>query len=790
MQKPNRTKPLILEEEEVAFKPPQISTKISNSLPLYPIMKQILFSLILLLPLSSLAQPDTSIQLTAPLKHFPQLLFDPNLPEITQFQQFQQSLILRRDVPELKWNWECLGPNEMPEELNPGGKAIPTYAINRGNGTGRINFLLVDPLNPNRIFACSPTGGLFVSIDNGENWNVAGTDQLPVAGVASVSIDAKNNDRWFIATGDGDDTFQFSDGVWRTTDAGKNWENISGWKFNKSIPVSEVLWDYTRACKVICHPKNPDLVWVCTNKGLFATRNASAEADNVRWRKVLSPFLYDIEILPWDPNVIIVSGTELHISINAGKKWKKIELPSYPEDSVYVWPRISTEISPADPDHIYCAITTMKSWDTRELGEASLQRYNLKTGKWEFIRSLKQGMNNMIASRARAFAISPIDPNLVMVGNVHPVYRSIDGGLNFEKVKENQMHDDIHHLQFSPDGNTVWAGHDGGVSYSIDAGINWQNRCFGIGAANVFGVSVAQQQETQILFGGYDVGCNLLKGGKWYHTNFGDGFENIIHADNPDVMFVTAQTGSVRRCVDGETFDASMKTGNSSGPWHTWIVSNPSMPNTILFAADKVLRSPDMGDTWQEILNVKKLDEKWIMAYRIHLNPNFPDVAYVYAIPKGGEGRHLLLKTDNVNEEDPESVIWRELPLPRDGWLNGLTIDPDDSNKFFIVFGGFEQSGKCWRFDGTEYHDISANLGMCQAQSIIIDHRDPEERIYLGTNYGIMTRSKREKEWTILDGLPGTYIISLAINTVTNKLIVGTYGRGVWQGPLYRSKPE
>jgi len=84
---------------------------------------------------------------------------------------------------------------------------------------------------------------------------------------------------------------------------------------------------------------------------------------------------------------------------------------------------------------------------------------------------------------------------------------------------------------------------------------------------------------------------------------------------------------------------------------------------------------------------VKKLDEKWIMAYRIHLNPNFPDVAYVYAIPKGGEGRHLLLKTDNVNEEDPESVIWRELPLPRDGWLNGLTIDPDDSNKFFIVFG-------------------------------------------------------------------------------------------------------
>jgi hypothetical protein len=735
------------------------------------------------------AQVDSILPAPRP-NYLKSLFFDESISESEQFTLWQQSVINRNNFSAIPWDWDCLGPNEMPQELNPGGKAIPAYAVNRGNGTGRINFLYIDAQNPSRIFACSPTGGLFVSDDSGANWQVAGTDALPVSGVASVTVDAKNPDRWFIATGDGDDTFQFSDGVWRTTNAGKTWENISGWKFNKSIPVSEVLWDYTRACKIICHPDNPDMIWVCTNKGLFASRNASAEPQNVRWRKVLTPFLYDIEILPWDHNTIITSGTEMHISTNAGKNWKKIELPSYPEDSVYVWPRISMELSPDDPEHVYCAITTMKSWDTRELGEATLQKYNLRTGKWQLVRSLKKEMNNMIASRARAFAISPADRNLLLCGNVQPVYHSTDNGLNFKKIEGNQMHDDIHHLEFAPDGKTVFAGHDGGVSWSQDGGVTWENRSNGIGAANVFGVAVAQQDEMQLLFGGYDVGCNLLKDDQWWHTNFGDGFESIIHAENPDVMFVTSQTGTVRRSIDGENFDSSMKTGGFASPWHTWIVSNPAVPNTILFAGERVKRSLDMGETWEEILNVKDISDRWVMGYRIHVSPAHPDVAYLYVIPQGGDGRHLLLKSPNINTENPEDVEWQEVPLPRDGWVNGLTIDPDDSNQFFLVFGGFEHEGKCWRYKGDTYSDISANLGMCQANSIILDHRDPNERIYLGTNYGVLTRNKKEKDWTLLSGLPGTYIMSLAINTVTNKLIVGTYGRGVWQGPLFRSSLE
>jgi len=66
----------------------------------------------------------------------------------------------------------------------------------------------------------------------------------------------------------------------------------------------------------------------------------------------------------------------------------------------------------------------------------------------------------------------------------------------------------------------------------------------------------------------------------------------------------------------------------------------------------------------------------------------------------------------------------------------------------------------------------------------MILQKGTERRLYVGSNYGIFTRRWNESQWTLLTGLPGTQIKSLDINYVANKLVVGTYGRGVWWGDL------
>jgi hypothetical protein len=51
-----------------------------------------------------------------------------------------------QDIGSIKAHkWEFIGPAIQPTELNPGGRAVPAYAVNRGNGTGRINYIYVHP---------------------------------------------------------------------------------------------------------------------------------------------------------------------------------------------------------------------------------------------------------------------------------------------------------------------------------------------------------------------------------------------------------------------------------------------------------------------------------------------------------------------------------------------------------------------------------------------------------------------------------------------------------------------
>ena len=113
----------------------------------------------------------------------------------------------------------------------------------------------------------------------------------------------------------------------------------------------------------------------------------------------------------------------------------------------------------------------------------------------------------------------------------------------------------------------------------------------------------------------------------------------------------------------------------------------------------------------------------------------------------------------------------------------GVAVDADNADQFWVTYKSIEPEGKVYRFNGQRYIDVTANLGWCIVESIVLD-KNSEERIYIASNHGVFTRDKREESWTRLTGLPGTYIRSLAINYKTNTLFAGTFGRGVWYAPL------
>lgn len=706
-----------------------------------------------------------------------------------------------QDITNTKeWNWTCIGPDVKPEELNPGGKAIPAYAVNRGNGTGRINYLFIHPEDPQKLWACSPTGGIWFTRNGGKHWHQGGTDQLPIAGVSSVAINLNDPRQWICATGDGDDQFMFSDGVWITNNSGKSYYNING-----SDPATALPFKFdsepTYIGEVVSKPDNFGFVLLASNKGLWicddvfgGKRNSKLarwtnriKKTSQKWKRVVDGNFYDIEIISHpteSENIIVASGEKLVVSFDGGLTWETMPQPKYAEPEKYKFLRLSVEYSPAMPYFLWVAVTSSESATASKSGEASIQLFDLKSKNWTHVKDMKGDVTNLNSTRARAFAVSPKDARLILCGNVQPIFRSVDGAVKFSKTEKNQMHDDVHHIEFAPDGETVWASHDGGVSVSYDRGISWHHADDGIGAANIFGLSVAQSEKNQVAYGGYDTGGNFLRDGKWWHVSWGDGFETITSPADPDVVFTTMQNGMIQATTPDGNFEAA-RSANSKSEWHTWIRMHPTEHEMIFCGGARLMRSIDLGKRWEAIFDCRKQDSTLYSVYRFFMSPSHPDVMYIYVLDDETKVQPEIWMSENIRATNTDDIVWTKVShIPVEGWIMSIVIDPIDHKKFWLLYNRPEGDGKIWNFDGKKYLDKTQNMGGAKCESMIMDHNTG--RLYVGSNYGIFTKMPDDKEWLLLKGLPGTYVKTMDINYTTNELVVGTFGRGVWTGALLR----
>ncbi len=696
------------------------------------------------------------------------------------------------------YRWEFLGPSAQPREDDASGTGVPAYARRRGSGTGRINYLYAHPTNPKLLWACSPTGGLWYTEDEGLHWRSGGTDALPVSGVSSISVNNDKPRQWVIATGDGDDQFTATNGLWLTRNGGKSYDCINGDDASTALPF-HLIDSPTFISEVVANPDHFESLIVASTQGLWVCPDVMMRTSDYgplgwlfgrtkripQWKRISPQQFYDIEWLQGynDGNAVAAGGESLWISSNGGQNWEEQPMPSLQQISAYPFRRMTLQYTNQLPGFVHVMITCSEAASASKLGPAQLYLFDLKSKQWQLIRTMDGDATNVIPTRGRAFEVRPSNPQWMACANVQPVNISKDGGKRFEKIGKNQMHDDVHHVLWSANEHALWASHDGGVSVSFDEGLTWEPRDNGIGAANVFGVSVSQSKDVRVAYGGYDVGGNYLRDGEWSHVSWGDGFETIIsHADR-DVVFTSSQNGGIQATFDGRTFDESLRA-NAKTEWHTWMRMHPSEFNTIYCAGERLARSNNLGESWESVFDCKKIDSTLYNAYRFFMSPDHPQTMYVYALTKTSLVQPQLWVTHNLLEDDPLQVQWQRIPyVPVEGWIAGLAIDPQDKNKFWLLYTRREKDGKLWYYDGKRYQDETRELREAYCESIVLQS-GPDARLYLGSNQGVFTKVRNDSEWTLLDGLPGVAIKSLAINYATGKIIAGTFGRGVWQADL------
>lgn len=340
----------------------------------------------------------------------------------------------------------------------------------RGGRSGAVTGSLK---NKNTFYFGSTGGGVWKSTDGGSNWkNIS--DKYFGSTIGSITI--APSDENIVYVGEGENTMRgnVSDGlggIWRSDDAGKTWRNLG-------------LKDGRHITNIIVHPTNPEIVWAGVMGHLFGPNTERGIFKSVdggkNWKKVLyvneQTGCSDLVIEPGNPSVLY-AGTWRVIrtphSLESGGEgsglWKSTDagetwtnISSSKGLPKGTWGIVGVAIAPSNTDKIYTIL---------ENANGGLYMSADGGQTWTL-----QSSDNNIRQRAWYYTKVFVDPkneNLVYCPNVN-FMKSRDGGKTFQTLRT--PHGDHHDLWLDPeDGKRMIVADDGGAQISFDEANSWSS---------------------------------------------------------------------------------------------------------------------------------------------------------------------------------------------------------------------------------------------------------------------------------------------------------------------------
>jgi photosystem II stability/assembly factor-like uncharacterized protein len=264
-------------------------------------------------------------------------------------------------------------------------------------------------------------------------------------------------------------------GVFRRAAAGGEWQHVLG--------------DH-EAFTVVVHPRNPEVVFAGTADGVWrsADRGATfARADFPDKGKQIWSFLVDAS----DPDRIYAGGSPVDVyrSEDCGKSWRRLPRPAVKERASAPFAARVMRMAqhPARPNEIYAALEVNGVMRTRDGGEtwedcsADLIRLSeLPHLKSKIVSdTFAEGMLD-----GHAIAISPADPDAVILAVRMGLFRTVDQGKSWQDMEMKRFSPVTYgrDVRVSPqEPNTIYAAlsvaaasHDGGLYRSQDSGKTWR----------------------------------------------------------------------------------------------------------------------------------------------------------------------------------------------------------------------------------------------------------------------------------------------------------------------------
>ena len=406
---------------------------------------------------------------------------------------------------------------------------------------------------PNLYYFGSTGGGIWKTTNGGRQWeNIS--DGFFGGSIGAIAV--SNSDPNVIYVGGGEKTVRGNVssgyGIWKSEDAGKTWKS-SGLENSRHVP------------RIAVHPTNHNIVYAGVMGNLYKPtqeRGVYKSTDGGKtWKKTLfsneHAGVVDLIMDPTNPRILYASTWRINrtpYSLNSGGEgsalWKST-------DSGETWTEISTHkgfpegtlgiigvtVSPLNSQRVWAIIENKE--------DGGLYRSEDGGDTWNKVNSERK-LRQRAWYYTRLYADTE-DVNTVYVLNVN-YHKSTDGGKSFETY--NAPHGDHHDLWIAPnDPNRMIIGDDGGAQVTYDGGETWStyynqptSQFYRVTTDNAFPyrIYVAQQDNSTIRIPHRTDGRAITED-DWESTAGGESAHIAVDPEDNDIVYGGSYDGFLTR---------------------------------------------------------------------------------------------------------------------------------------------------------------------------------------------------------------------------------------------------